>query len=252
MEKHIEKSIEILKMFEPKEDFYHLAFSGGKDSCVLIQLAKMANVKFKAYYNVTTIDPPDLIYFIRKSYPEVIFLRPKGNFFTDLINKGTPARQYRWCCEEYKEGIWLHDVKLLGIRAKESAKRSNRKMVEKCYKETDKTYINPIIEWNDKQVWDFIKAENIPYCSLYDEGFNRLGCLFCPNSSYKEKIAHKNKYPKFYEKLVKACEKYIERRIEKGNWKNTKILNGVELADWYISGLSQEEFSENKKQIKLF
>jgi tRNA(Ile)-lysidine synthase TilS/MesJ len=47
MEKHIEKSIEILKMFEPKEDFYHLAFSGGKDSCVLIQLAKMANVKLK-------------------------------------------------------------------------------------------------------------------------------------------------------------------------------------------------------------
>ena len=55
-------------------DGYHLAFSGGKDSMVLYHLAKMAGVKFKAHMQVTTIDPPELMQFVRANYPDVVFV----------------------------------------------------------------------------------------------------------------------------------------------------------------------------------
>ena len=55
----------------------------------------------------------------------------------------------------------------------------SRRMIENCYKR-HKTVVNPIIEWTDEDIWEFIKAENVPYCGLYDEGFKRLGCIGCP------------------------------------------------------------------------
>ena len=82
---HIEHSINLLKANEPKEG-YHLAFSGGKDSICILQLAKMAGVKYKAYFYMTTLDPPEILKFIKTYYPEVIWLRPQTSMFK-LIEK---------------------------------------------------------------------------------------------------------------------------------------------------------------------
>ena len=67
----IEKTVERLRIYEPPEGYY-LAFSGGKDSIVIKKLAEMADVKYDVHYNVTTIDPPDLVRFIRKHHKDVI------------------------------------------------------------------------------------------------------------------------------------------------------------------------------------
>lgn len=61
----VETAIKRLQTFEPPEGYY-LAFSGGKDSVVIKALADMAGVKYDAYYNNTSVDPPELIYFIRE------------------------------------------------------------------------------------------------------------------------------------------------------------------------------------------
>jgi phosphoadenosine phosphosulfate reductase len=82
---HIEKSIMRLKEFEPPEGYY-LAFSGGKDSCVLKALADMAQVKYDAHYNWTTVDPPELVRFIKDYHPDVIIEKPKLSMF-QLIKK---------------------------------------------------------------------------------------------------------------------------------------------------------------------
>lgn len=74
----VKASIERMKAFEPAGG-YLLAFSGGKDSVVLKALADMAGVKYRAYYTVTGIDPPELVYFVRDKHKDVEWDIPKKN-----------------------------------------------------------------------------------------------------------------------------------------------------------------------------
>ena len=87
----------------------------------------------------------------------------------------------------------------------------NRRMVEMCYK-THTTTINPIIDWSNEEVWEFIKEYNVPYCCLYDEGFKRIGCIGCPMGSVKQREYEFENYPKYKNLYLKAFEKMIENR----------------------------------------
>ena len=126
----VQTAIERLKAFEPKDRPYWLAFSGGKDSCVILELAKMAGVKFEAHYNVTSVDPPELVRFIKKQHPEVSFDIPhdkngKPISMWSLIKANTmpPTQVYRYCCESLKESSGKGTVTITGVRWDESVNR---------------------------------------------------------------------------------------------------------------------------------
>ena len=195
---------------QPEHGFW-LSFSGGKDSCVILALAKMAGVKFTGYYNVTTIDPPELVRFIIEQHPEIVRIHPKESFFSLVKRKGfLPTRDRRYCCEILKERSAAGFCQILGIRKCESKRRekkwpsntmqfksthqANAKDIDEmqatkfqCVGGKDTIKINPILDWTDSDVWSFIKKHNIAYCKLYDEGKTRLGCLFCPNAQKKQR-----------------------------------------------------------------
>ena len=116
----VQRAIDRLKAFEPKEG-YRLAYSGGKDSIVIKRLAEMAGVKFEAHYNVTSVDPPEVIRFVKQSYPEVDLIKPKKSIYQHAIEKQIlPTMRVRWCCAEYKENAGAGRVTLIGIRHQES------------------------------------------------------------------------------------------------------------------------------------
>lgn len=102
----------------------------------------------------------------------------------------------------------------------------SRRMIEQCYKR-HKTNVNPIIDWSDANVWDFIRGNGIPYCSLYDEGFHRLGCIGCPFARRKGKERDFIRWPKYKEAYLNAFSKFLKRREERGN---PFILHGTQLA----------------------
>ena len=201
----IQRAIDLLRANEPPEGYY-LAYSGGKDSTVILELAKLSGVKFEPFYNNTTIDPPDLVRFIKHYHPEVRWNQPpKGPMFYRIANstKMPPSRSLRWCCGEFKERGGKGRVKIFGVRAAESKGRKTR------WREATISYDNmlaicPIVYWLHDQVWEFIKTLNIPYCSLYDEGFDRLGCIGCPLVSKELRKQDFAKYPK-YELLWKRA-----------------------------------------------
>lgn len=125
----VQIAIDRLKAFEPKEGYY-LAFSGGKDSQCIYHLAEMAGVKFDAHYNITSVDPPELIQFIKKNYPNVSRDYPRdsdGKVVTmwNLIPKHTipPTRMARYCCAELKEASGKGRVTVTGVRWAESERR---------------------------------------------------------------------------------------------------------------------------------
>ena len=90
----------------------------------------------------------------------------------------------------------------------------SRRMIEQCYVR-HKTTVNPIIEWEHKDVWNFIRGENIPYCHLYDEGWHRLGCIGCPMASTKEREKDFMRWPKYKAMYLRAFQKMLERRIQR-------------------------------------
>lgn len=136
----VETAIQRYRTFEP-EDGYYLAFSGGKDSCVIKALADMAGVKYDAHYNITSVDPPELVRFIKEKHPDVILdraywskdyknenLRGKPITMWNLIpeKKMPPTRIVRYCCAALKEHQGEGRFVVTGVRHAESVKRSHR------------------------------------------------------------------------------------------------------------------------------
>lgn len=127
----VQKAIDRLRTLAPRDGSgYYLAFSGGKDSQCVYHLAKMAGVKFDAHYSVTSIDPPELMRFIKKEYPDVIWDYPVGKdgkqtSMWKIISEHTipPTRQSRYCCDILKEQHGEGRVTVTGVRWAESIRR---------------------------------------------------------------------------------------------------------------------------------
>ena len=137
LRKKLKHSVELLRKAErlalAYDDVYgyYLAFSGGKDSQCLYHVAKLAGVKFKAHMNLTSIDPPEVIRFVKREYPDVELVKPKKSIFQAAVdNQILPTMRVRWCCAEYKETAGAGKVTLIGIRKTESARRAKRNEVE--------------------------------------------------------------------------------------------------------------------------
>lgn len=236
----VDLSIARLQEFEPPEGYYG-AFSGGKDSVTLKEVARRAGVKVDWHYNLTTVDPPELVAFIKKYHPDVEIHRPIMSMWQLIAKKKMPpTRLVRYCCEYLKEGRGTGHkengrVVLTGVRWAESVKRAGRKMVETCRKPSqDKRFLHPIIDWDDGDVWEFIKGEGIPYCSLYDEGFKRLGCIGCPMAGKNGMEKEFARWPKYKAAYLRAFARMIEARDAAGLTGATHFKTPESTMEWWI------------------
>lgn len=178
LQKKVDRAIKLLQSI-PQDGDIEVSFSGGKDSDVILELAKMAGIPYRAIYKATTIDPPGTIAHAREMGAEVI--HPKKTFFQLISEYGFPSRFQRFCCSVLKE-YKVCDRAIQGIRRSESRKRAERyKEPEICRvysaKEKVKAYL-PILEWTDRDVEEFIKERNIKCHPLYYRGG---GNLMLPN-----------------------------------------------------------------------
>ena len=251
----IEKSIARLKYYEQdaidmNPDGYWLAFSGGKDSIVVYDLVKKSGVKHKVYMNLTTVDPPELIKFIRLNYKDVIFLRPPKSMYQLIVHRGAPCtRITRDCCRYLKEYSGSNNIMITGIRWQESNARNKRQLFEACYKNKTKKYLNAIIDWNESEIWQYIHDNNLAYPKLYDDGFKRIGCILCPMATPKEKNLQIARFPKFKQLYIHAFSKMLQVRIERN--RPTEWKTGEEVFNWWIANNNKPE-EEDSCQLTLF
>ena len=243
----VDKSIARLQEFEPDEGYY-LAFSGGKDSVVIEHLARQAGVNYDAHYNITTCDPPELVQFIKREYPAVSRDKPEKSMWQLIPEKRMPpTRLVRYCCEHLKERGGSGRRVVTGIRWAESYNRQGRKMVEQCYTDVTKLYVHPIIDWTEQDVWNYIHKNNVPYCSLYDEGFSRLGCVMCPMQSAKARERDAQRWPKYRQAYLRAFGEMLRIRDERDmetTWKTPE-----EVMKWWIHGKENTKTIEGQQSI---
>ena len=135
----------------------------------------------------------------------------------------------RYCCRELKEKGGEGRFCVTGVRKAESVRR---RQFELCEKGKGKRFLNPIIDWTDDDVWEYIHTNNLQYCSLYDDGWKRVGCLLCPFASTKKKLSDAEKYPRFKNAFIKCFDRMIRKREQDGK---TKVWeSGAECFEWWI------------------
>lgn len=256
----IRKSEKMALRLDPENGFYN-TFSGGKDSQCLYYLVKMAGVRCRTHMNLTSVDPPEIIRFVKTQYPDVELIKPEMSIY-DMAKKKhlLPTMRYRWCCAEFKETAGVGKVTLVGIRKEESARRAKRgeisinikgnrteesfdqwseheeKMVT-CVGGKDKILVSPIIHWTERDVWEFLNVNGIPHCGLYDQGYTRIGCICCPMSSPRQKRKEIERWPHVRRNWLKTIQWL------KDNGYNSHPEESAETYfRWWISGKSFKEF----------
>lgn len=289
------RKAESLALKYDTDDGFYLAFSGGKDSQALYHVAKMAGVKFQAHMNFTSVDPPQVIRFVRKEYPDVITHAPTKSIYQLAVeHQILPSRNIRWCCADFKEYAGAGKVCLIGIRASESARRAKRHEVEvsskkfsgdinqffewqktelerrekklirrmkregkkvnedyfsmkksneiRCINGKDSILVSPIFDWSEDDVWYFLnKVVKVPHCSLYDNGYKRIGCICCPMSTYKQKVRELQDFPHVKRNWIKAI-KSIRRGVSLNRHNYQRELAGGSSTPTGQSGeLAQKE-----------
>ena len=269
----IDHSIALIRKAEKlaltmQPDFgFHVGFSGGKDSQVVLGLVKMAGVKYKAVYNVTTNDPADNVRFIKRHYHDVEFCVPERSYFQLIAKKGVPTMFSRWCCALYKETAGVGCVVLTGVRKEESRKRAEYDEVSKwgrskdtkesvdldkmeenefrCVNGKDKFMVYPILEWTEDDVWTFIRERNLPINPCYNT-HKRVGCVFCPFARPKEIRAYCETHPKLKAAFIHAI--YIERERERDR---QKLPSAEDYFDWWLSHESLDTYIAKKRQTEM-
>ena len=215
LQRKVDRAVKLIQQ-AGRDAIPEVAYSGGKDSDVILELARMSGIEFRAIYRNTTIDPPGTIAHVKANGVEI--LRPKQTFFQLIEQNGFPNRFMRFCCRYLKEYKVL-DRCIMGVRKAESTKRAARysEPTECRFYGSKRDHVEafyPILDWSDQDVVDFITARGIKLHPLYyrEDGTidpkRRLGCMCCPLASNKKRIEYFKRYPNMVKAYIRAGQKF--------------------------------------------
>lgn len=242
--------------------------SGGKDSSVCVELARRAGIPFEVMHNHTTADAPETVYFVRSEFKRLEGLGIKCTISYPMY-KGEPTSMWklipqklmpptrlaRYCCEVLKEQGGKNRFIVTGVRWAESRARKNnrgvyeagreiilnndndekRQLFETCTVKA-KRVVNPIVDWNEDDVWDFLNGAKIPVNPLYAEGFCRVGCVGCPMAGAKGRAKEFSRWPKYRNLYISAFDRMIAERHKRGRIEGTWGIGatGEEVFHWWM------------------
>ncbi len=246
----IKKVFNTYARFKDKVDVFYVAFSGGKDSIVTLDIVQRAlpHNSFKVLFGDTGMEFPDTydtVGIIEKEchHQGIEFIRAKSDLNPHCTWKqfGSPSKVTRWCCSVHKTSpqilalrnnlgkIDFTGMAFVGVRASESASRSEYDYISLGEKHKGQYSCNPILEWNAAELYLYVYSENLHLNEAYKKGNNRAGCLVCPNVSEKNSYFRRTCYPKevdeymniiadLYKESIPAEEK-MKEFLENTGWK---------------------------------
>lgn len=220
----------------------NVAFSGGKDSLVVLNLTLSAVKKerVKAFFLNTGIEYPETLDFVQKYCKDNnIYLRQisaEGKFWDNVEAFGPPAKDMRWCCKVCKlgpaniivsESAKKNEIFLTidGKRKYESFSRASIGASETNPFVPNQVNIFPIRNWRAIEVWLYIYKKTLSYNPLYNLGFERVGCYLCPASLSAEYKLFSTLHPQLYNTWNKFLQSWAKQHglselyIKHGLWR---------------------------------
>lgn len=256
--------------------------SGGKDSSVVKELALRSGIPFEIMHNHTTADAPETVRFVRseaKRFEELgikytinmpTYKGQRVSMWSLIPQKRMPpTRLVRYCCSVLKETGGAGRFIATGVRWAESASRKNnrgiyesigsskankiilnndnddqRMLFENCRLKA-KRVVNPIVDWTDTDVWQFMLDSKTPVNPLYSEGWCRVGCVGCPMARRKGREKEFMRWPRYKQLYINAFENMLREREKMGlpiaDWNS-----GMDVFNWWM------EYDTLPGQIDLF
>lgn len=258
-----------------------IADSGGKDAAVIKELARRAGIPFEVMHNHTTADAPETVRFVRseakrfedmgiKYTINMPMYKGKRTSMWSLIPQKLmpPTRLVRYCCSVLKETGGTGRFIATGVRWAESASRKNsrgiyekngdkdhriilnndnddrRMLFENCRLKSKRT-VNPIIDWTDDDVWNFLTSDDAPPCNpLYCEGWKRVGCVGCPMAGRAGRELEFARFPKYKDLYMLAFRNMLDERAARGKYINWETP--MDVFNWWM------EYDVLPGQVDLF
>lgn len=190
--------------------------------------------------------------------------------------KMPPTRIARYCCAVLKEASTPNRICAVGVRASESSGRKGRDIFAirgatkkdahfyslehskevfeeskdrdpiwdctliKQMRENKDIIVNPIYEWTDSDIWEYIRENNVKYNPLYDRGYKRVGCIGCPLANYKEMNKEFAEYPKIKDAYTRAFQRMIDQYDDDRKRKMKDWKTGQDVFDWWTEKWKNE------------
>lgn len=253
-----------------------ITYSGGKDSDVLLHLAGAAGIPYEALHSLTTADAPETVWHVRDTFRRLELAGVKCTIDTHRTPDGgnvtmwnliprklmPPTRLVRYCCAALKEtsgrGRWI----ATGIRWAESQKRKSRGVMEALHRDKAKKLtlmndndesrmliencqlkgtrvVNPIVDWQDDDIWGYCAAENIQMNPLYACGEDRVGCIGCPLAKKAARRREFARYPKYRDAYIRAFDRMLAERQTRGlscDWQTGEDVLHWSMEDGVLPG----------------
>lgn len=249
-----------------------LTDSGGKDSAVICKLAENAGIPFEIAHSHTTADAPETVYHVRNRAKEYELKgvsytihyptykgEPTSMWKLIPIKLMPPTRLARYCCAVLKETTGRDRFIATGVRWAESTARKNnrssleiltadrkkklllnndndedRRLFETCALK-GKRVCNPIIDWQESDIWDYLTEQHVECNPLYCEGWPRVGCVGCPMAG-KARYREFAQYPKYRQMYINAFDRMIAERQRRGKMDGSWRMGttGVDVFHWWM------------------
>lgn len=263
----IKKVFNIYISYRKKVDIFYVAFSGGKDSVVALDIVQRAlpHNEFKVVFGNTDMEFPTTTELVQKlsrkcSDEGIEFLEAASNMTSKESWNifGPPARKVRWCCTVHKTAPVinmlsdkfangkLRCVMITGVRGDESVSRSEYDEMSMGKKMAGQYSFHPILEWSSAEIYLYIYSQGLLLNDAYKYGFNRVGCIMCPNSSEKHEYIKRQCFPELVDEY---CERITQNSAKDLSGDNAKIF--LETGGWKsrLSGRELKLSEEDRFQL---